>query len=233
MTATAAPTQFWVPTPPGWVEIAAFDTDARAEAHWRDMIEPARPHLGDGPTDHLYVGLREARAAVVGSGVTSAGVVVTEVDDEPAVWTFSTTIEHVASGEVNPVALVERAVGTAGTVERVEDITLVDGRTAVQAFLTLTPQTRLGRGHGAAAPRPTTPGKPPVERLGSCVVAVALPGRPHDLVLTTGSSPDPEHRPLLAHVVSAIAAGVHVGTEPPEGVAKASGVLPVDGSAGA
>lgn len=32
-TATAAPKQFWVPTPPGWVEIAAFDTDARAEKH--------------------------------------------------------------------------------------------------------------------------------------------------------------------------------------------------------
>ncbi|WP_454085003.1 hypothetical protein [Georgenia sp. Marseille-Q6866] len=228
MTVATAPKQFWVPTPPGWVEIAAFDTDARAEAHWRDMIEPAREHLGDGPTDHLYVGLREARAAVAGTGVTSAGVVLTEVDDKPAVWTFSTTMEHVPSGEVNPVALVERAVGTAGTVERVEDITLVDGRTAVQAFLTLTPQTRLGRAHGSAAPRPAT-GTPPVERLGCCVVAVALPGRPHDLVLVTGSSPDTEHRPLLAHVVSAIAAGVHVGTEPPEGVAKASGVLPVNG----
>lgn len=228
-TATTAPKQFWVPTPPGWVEIAAFDTDARAEAHWRDMIEPAREHLGDGPTDHLYVGLREARA-VAGTGVTSAGVVVTEVDDKPAVWTFSTTVEHVPSGEVNPVVLVERAVGTAGTVERVEDITLVDGRTAVQAFLTLTPQTRLGRAHRSAAPRPAT-GTPPVERLGCCVVAVALPDRPHDLVLVTGSSPDTEHRPLLAHVVSAIAAGVHLGSEPPEGVARASGVLPVNGPA--
>ncbi|PYF99947.1 hypothetical protein SAMN05216184_105191 [Georgenia satyanarayanai] len=232
MDTTAAQKQFWVPTPPGWVEIAAFDTDARAEAHWRDMIEPAREHLGDGPTDHLYLGLREARAAVARSGVTSAGVVVTEVDDKPAVWTFSTTIEKVASGEVNPVALVERAVGTAGTVERVEDITLVDGRTAVQAFLTLSPETRLGRAHGSATAPAGGTGTPPVERLGSCVVAVALPGRPHDLVLVTGSSPDPEHRPLLAHVVSAIAAGVHVGTEPPEGVARASGVLPVNEPAG-
>lgn len=231
MTATAPPKQFWVPTPPGWVEIAAFDTGARAEAHWRDMIEPAREHLGDGPTDHLYLGLREARAAVARSGVTSAGVVVTEVDDEPAVWTFSTRIENVSSGEVNPVALVERAIGTAGTVDEVEDITLVDGRTAVQAFLTLTPQSRLGRRHAPATAAAVT-GTPPVEQLGSCVVAVALPGRPHDLVLVTGSSPDPEHRPLLAHVVSAIAAGVHVGTEPPEGVARASGVLPVNGPAG-
>lgn len=157
-------------------------------------------------------------------------MVVTSVDDEPAVWTFSTTIEQVTSGEVNPVALVERSLGHAGTVEETEDITLVDGRTAVQAFLTLTPQTRLGRAHGAtssAAEEPAGPDRPPVERLGSCVVAVALPDRPHDLVVVTGSSPDPDHRPLLAHVVSAIAAGVHVGTSAPEGVARAGAVLPV------
>lgn len=46
MTTTATREQFWVPTPPGWVEIAAFDTDARAESHWREMLEPARAHLG-------------------------------------------------------------------------------------------------------------------------------------------------------------------------------------------
>ncbi|TNC18622.1 hypothetical protein FHE66_06175 [Georgenia sp. 311] len=225
--------RFWVPTPPGWVEIAAFDSDARAEQHWRDMVEPAREYLGDARTDHLYTGLRAAREAVAGTRITSAGAVVTEVDDEPAVWTFSTTIEHVRSGEVNPVALVERSLGRTGTVESTEDITLVDGRTAVQSFITLTPESPMGRaGDDAPAVRPEA-GERPVDTLGTCVVAVALPGRPHDLVLVTGSSPDPEHRPLLAHVVSAIAAGAHVGTEPPEGVAKAGGVLPVNGPEGA
>ena len=62
------------------------------------------------------------------------------------------------------------------------------------------------------------------------VIAVALPRRPRDIVLVTGSSPVVAHRSLLAHVASAIACGVHVGSEPPEGVARAHGVLPYDDS---
>lgn len=212
----------WVPAPPGWVEIGAFDTDARAEQHWADMVEPARPLLGEDGTERLYAGLRGVREAVAGSGATSVGVVLTAVDDEPAVWTFSTMIEHVTSGEFNPVALVERSLGNIGRVDETEDITLVDGRTALQAFVTVTPESWLGRSHGVRV----SADEPPAE-MGCCVVAVALPGRPHDLVLTTGSSPDLDHRPLLAHVVSAIAAGVHVGTEAPDGTTRASGVLQV------
>ncbi|HLV03083.1 hypothetical protein [uncultured Georgenia sp.] len=232
MTATATGERFWVPTPPGYVEIAAFDTDERAERHWRDMVEPVRTHLGDGRTDTLYAGLRAAREAMAGSRVTSAGVVLTAVDDEPAVWTFSTMVERVAAGPLNPVALVERALGHTGQVDSAEDITLVDGRSAVQAFVTLSPRTLLGRAHGSpahvsdAAP-PGLPAQLPVERLAGCVVAVSLPRRPHHLVVVTGSSQRREHRPLLAHVVSAVAAGVHVGSEEPQGVARAAGVLPV------
>lgn len=229
MTATDQPSRAdqrsWVPTPPGWVEIAAFDTDARAEQHWRTMVEPARQHLGDEATDHLYVGLRGVRKAVTGSGVTSAGVVVTEVDEAPAIWTFSTTIEQVESGELSPVGLVERAMGTIGKVDEIEDITLVDGRTAVQALLTLVPSSPMA-GRGPAGPAATT-GE---QELGICVIAVALPGRSRDIVLVTGSSPVVAHRSLLAHVASAIACGVHVGSEPPEGAARAHGVVPYDDS---
>lgn len=223
---TATAQRSWVPTPPGWVEIAAFDTDARAERHWREMIEPARRHLGEEQTDHLYRGLREVREAVGGTGVTSAGVVVTQVDDAPAIWTFSTTIERVDSGELSPVGLVERAVGTVGTVDELADITLVDGRTAVQALLTLTPGSPMaGRGPAGAA-SPAGDGE-----VGVCVIAVALPRRPRELVLVTGSSTVLEHRALLAHVASAIACGVHVGSEPPEGVARAHAVVAYDDSA--
>src|SRR5690625_7693151 len=101
------------------------------------MVEPVRTHLGDGRTDTLYAGLRAAREAMAGSRVTSAGVVLTAVDDEPAVWTFSTMVVRVDAGPLNQVALVERALGHTGQVESAVDLTLVHLQSEVTYLVTL------------------------------------------------------------------------------------------------
>ncbi|WP_043503412.1 hypothetical protein [Georgenia sp. SUBG003] len=232
-TATAKP-GVWVPTPPGWVEVAAFADDDRAREHWREMVEPARATVGDRAADALYETLAAQRREVAGTGVVSAGLVLTFVEDQAAVWAFTTTLHHVDQPELNPAGLVERAAltGAVGTVDAVTDLTMVDGRAAVQVDLSGTgPDTAGARGpdpDGAAHPDPHADGDRP--RYGVCVVGLALPDSPHDLVLVTGAVPDVAQRELVAPVVQAVAVGVSVGDAPAHGLDHASGVLDATGT---
>jgi hypothetical protein len=209
----------WVPTPPGWVEVAAFADDDRARQHWREMVEPARATVGDQAADALYETLAAQRRQVAGTGVASAGLVLTFVEDQAVVWTFTTTLHHVDHAELNPAGLVERAAltGAVGTVDAVTDLTMVDGRAAVQVDLS-----------GARPDAAGIEGDGP--RYGVCVVGLSLPDRPHDLVLVTGAAPDVAQLELIAPVVQAVAVGVSVGDAPQHGLEHASGVLDTTGA---
>lgn len=195
----------WVPTPPGWVEVAAFATEERARAHWRAMVEPVREEIGDTHTEELYRMLSAARETVAGARVSSAGLVLTVVSGELAVWTFSTALEHVRSGELAPAALVERAVS--GRAASAEDVALPGGRTGVLARFDVTPP-----------PAPPGAGLPSWGTASQhhCVVAAPLRDRPHDVVVVSGSSNDPRDGDLLAMATVSLAAGVEVGTTPPD-----------------
>jgi hypothetical protein len=209
----------WVPTPPGWVEVAAFADDASALEHWRQMIEPARATVGDRAADALYETLAAQRRQVAGTGVVSAGLVLTFVEEQAVCWTFTTTLHHVDHAELNPAGLVERAAltGAVGTVDSVADLTMVDGRAAVQVDLSGAAPGAVGAGGDG-------------RRYGVCVVGLSLSGRPHDLVLVTGAVPDVAQRDLVAPVVHAIAVGVTAGDAPAQGLEHASGVLDATGA---
>lgn len=213
----AAPGGVWVPTPPGWVEVAAFTDDARALEHWQEMVEPARETIGDQAADALYETLAAQRRQAAGAGVVSAGLVLTFVDEQAVVWTFTTTLHHVDRAELSPAGLVERAAltGAVGTVDEVTDLTMVDGRPGVQVDLS-GPQPGTADGDG--------------RRYGVCAVGLSLAGRPHDLVLVTGAAPDVAQRELIAPVVHAVAVGVSVGDAPVHGLEHASGVLDATGA---
>lgn len=195
----------WVPTPPGWIEIAAFDTDERAEDHWRSMIEPVRSELGEAHAEDLHARLRRARAQIARAPVTSAGVVFTVVDEDLVVWSLSTTIRAVESRDLAPVALAERVLGR--SAEPVEEVSLADGRSGVLGFLdadSLEPH-ELRAEMDRAEDR---------ERS-ACVAAVSLPERPHDIVVVSGSAHGTPSRDLLAMLVVSTAAGVRVGPDVP------------------
>lgn len=200
----------WIPTPPGWVEAAAFDTDERARAHWRALVEPARSTYGDAWVGEMYRALARTRRAVAGTGVASAGLVLTTVDDAPTIWTFSTVVVRLEPEDGDPATVLARLAGGSSRVDDVTPITVIDGRTAVQALL-------------------RAPGEPTGH--GMCTVAVQLPDHPRDLVVVTGASADARHRALLAPVVQSIALGVRADA-PPAGAEEASGILYVDGAHG-
>lgn len=210
-----------VALPLGWIEVAAQDTvDEMAE---QLRAQAAVDGSGDGDAfdeaslDALVDAATRLRATVGSDEWQHFGAVVTQVpaerpsgpDDEvpwrSTVWAYGVRLIRLPDlGDLNPVGVAERVVGSVGVVRSVDPFRLDDGRDGVAVQLTA---VELDDEQIAAA-RAGLPQLDP-DRLGAWVCMLPVPGLPGTMALTVGLAPNDAEVPPMTWLGSQIATSVH------------------------
>jgi hypothetical protein len=219
-----AGSELWFLVPPGWIELAAFETEAEATTWFDRVLAQSAAVLDEGTRTELARIYAAVRGRAPHGLVDSAGALVTTLpDDTVTLWAFTVRVlDMPPSGDVNPMAVVERFLAAeqeAGAPE------LADAD-LVETFRTRDGRDGVAIHTSVAAPRPfeaEVPGTDP-EALGVVYAAVRLrrpPGAAADrLVLVTGVSPNVGQRLPMAVVAAGLTLSAQVraeGEEPPPG----------------
>lgn len=212
--------------PPGWIEVAAFRSPGHLAAFLDAQMDADADAFDEQTRELLHTLCRRAYALLEGQGWLHAGCVVTQFPDDGSAaggapvteepytdqtpwrttgWTYAVgLLAHPSTGDLNPVALLERALGRLGALEIEETFRLADGRD-VLAIATTT----------AVDPGPLTEGAELLphfdpDALGTVVYVVPPLGLPDHLAVVVGIAPNVEERSAMSFVALEMATSVHV-----------------------
>lgn len=210
-------TDIAVALPAGWIEVAAQDTADEMAEQLRAQAAVDGDAFDGASLDALVDAAQHLRATVGSDVWQHFGAVVTQVptrrpedrDDEvpwqTTVWAFGVRLLRLPDlGDLNPVGVAERVVGSVGVVRSVESFRLDDGRDGVAVLLTAVEVDD----EQIVAARSRLPQLDP-DRLGAWVCMLPVPGLPATLSLTVGLAPDEAEVPQMTWLGAQIATSVH------------------------
>lgn len=195
--------------PPGWIELVAFRTAERLTGFLRAQLAVDAARFTPEQADQLIDACRRAHGLAVRERWLHLGCIVTDMPDgdtlRTTVWTIGLGVLQVPTfGDVDPLGVGARVLGSRGTIETVLDVELDDGRRG----LVVGGHTAAGPGADLAASSRLPQLDP--ERLGLYGVLLPLPGAQGRLVLSLGISPCVAERQAMSVVAGQMATSVHV-----------------------
>lgn len=216
--------------PPGWIEVASFETRRHLALFLDRLMDADADRFGDAERAQVQALCARAHGLVSDQGWLQAGCVVTDFPDDgravagvptretpyddttpwrTTVWTVAVGLVPVPeTGEINPIALAERALGRTGGVELLETFRLHDGREVLAAATTVD-ASPLGDEPGPG----TLPHLDP-EALGVAVYVLPTLGLPGHLTLGIGVAPNVDERSAMSVLALEIASSVHAVEDP-------------------
>ncbi|KAA1372231.1 hypothetical protein [Aeromicrobium fastidiosum] len=206
MTAAADTPAMATGLPPGWIELAAFP-DERTLLGFLDTQIDADGDLFTAENRAMFVqGCLLGYRTVRDQGWLHLGAVATWLpgDDgelRTTVWTIGVGLLPVPSfGDVNPVGVAERVLGSRGDVGQIEPFELVDGREGIVIGAT----TSVDVSDLDFDPVELMPHLRPDE-LGVYIVVLPMKDLPTHLGVTVGIAPNVAERTPMSVVASQMA----------------------------
>ncbi|MBF4160944.1 hypothetical protein [Nocardioides acrostichi] len=198
--------------PPGWIELVAFSSVDVLASFLRAQLAVDADRFDDDEIERIVDACVRAHAVAAPQRWLHLGCVVTEFPVEETsrntVWTIGVgVITPPSFGDVDPVAVASRVVGSLGEISQVERFSTDDGREGV-VFGGTTSATSLPDGLTDADVVRMLP-QIDLAALGLYAVVMPLRGLPDRLVLTLGVAPCVEERQAMSVLAGQMAASVH------------------------
>lgn len=216
--------------PPGWIEVASFETRRHLALFLDRMMDADADRFGAAEREQVQTLCARAHGLVSDQGWLQAGCVVTDFPDDGSavagaptretpydestpwrttVWTVAVGLVPVPeTGDLNPIALAERALGRTGGVELLETFGFHDDREVLAAATTVAAPAL-----GDTTEATTLPHLDP-DALGVVVYVLPVLGLPGHLTVGIGVAPNVDERSAMSVLALEIASSVHVVEDP-------------------
>jgi hypothetical protein len=210
-------TLFATGLPPGWIEIGAFRDEATLRGFLEEQLSVDRDLFDADQRAMVVDACSLAHALVRPQQWLHLGAVVTYVpgqggDWRTTVWTIGVGLLRTPDiGDIDPLAVAERVLGSVSGVEVCESFQLDDGRRGVVLGLLVSvdPDTLGG------APVRQLP-QLDLQALGGYACLLPVPGLPGHVGVTIGVAPNREERGPMSVLAAQMATSLRVLADPAE-----------------